>query len=653
MDALKLGSALQREKSGRGLRLGRTVVAAMLAGGALLAAQQQPSKQVEWPYWGGDQGGTKYSTLADINASNVQQLQVAWEWKHWEAPLKEFGTTPGYFENTPLMIDGVLYVTTPYNSMAALDAESGREMWRFDGEAYKLGQILSSSGWKLRGTAFWRDGNKLRVFLNSRNRMFSLEAEDGRPVRSFGDAGAMSLTDGLARIAEPKHATQSSPPIVYRDLVIVGSQIPDRVQTNDPVGYVQAIDARTGKRVWSFSVTPQSAKDPGAETWLNESWRKNGHGNVWAPMALDAQRGLLYLPTSTPSSDYYGGGRPGANLYAESLVCLDAATGKMKWHFQTVHHGLWDYDNPAQPNLVTITVDGRRIDAVAQITKQGFTYVFDRVTGKPVWPIVERPVPTDSNVPGEVPFPTQPFPTKPPAFTDQGVSLDDANDLTPEVKAMAQAQMKKFRIGPLFTPPSLEGTLQRPGQGGGGSWGGAAFDPETGYLIVRATRGVGLNRVAKNDGSDPLVDGAYSDRFARGGEGVSISGLPLTAPPYAVLTAIDLNKGEIAWRVPLGEGSASMRTNPLLKGATLPERLGSPNNRGGAMITKSGLVFIGGGDGYFYAFDVKTGREVWRTKVPYQNTANPMTYRTRSGRQFIVVATGLSADNKLIAFALP
>jgi quinoprotein glucose dehydrogenase len=651
MDSLNVASGLQRKGTSR-RSLARTAVAVILAGGALLGAQQTPSKQVEWLYWGGDPGGTKYSTLTDINASNVQRLSVAWEWKHWETPLQEFGTTPGYFENTPLMIDGVLYVTTPYNSMAALDAETGRELWRFDGEAYKLGQILSGSGWKLRGTAFWRDGNKLRVFLNSRHRMFSLEAEDGRPVRSFGDAGVVSLTDGLARISEIKHATQSSPPVVYRDLVIIGSQIPDRVQTSDPVGYVQAFNARTGKRVWAFSVTPQSAKDPGAETWLNESWRKNGHGNVWAPMALDAARGLIYLPTSTPSSDYYGGGRPGANLFAESLVCLDAATGKMKWHFQMVHHGLWDYDNPAQPNLVTITVNGRRIDAVAQITKQGFTYVFDRVTGQPVWPIVERPVPTDSDVPGEMPFPTQPFPTKPPAFTDQGVSLDDANDLTPAVKAMALEQMKKYRIGPLFTPPSLEGTLQRPGQGGGGSWGGAAFDPDTGYLIVRATRGVGLNRVAKNNGSDPLVESEYSDRFARGGEGVSVSGLPVTAPPYAVLTAIDLNKGELAWRVPLGEGSASLRNNPLLKGATLPERLGSPNNRGGGMITKSGLVFVGGGDGYLYAFDVKTGREVWRTTVPYQNTANPMTYRTRSGRQFIVVATGTGADNRLVAFAL-
>ncbi|MEP7308386.1 MAG: PQQ-binding-like beta-propeller repeat protein [Acidobacteriota bacterium] len=644
------GSGVERRRAFR--LFSRIIVVAVTAAGVLVGAQPPASRQVEWPYYGGDPGGTKYSALTDIDATNIQRLQVAWEWKHWEAPLTEFGTTPGLFEATPLMIDGVLYVTTPYNSIAALDAETGRELWRFDGEAYKLGQILSGSGWKLRGTAFWRDGNKLRVFLNSRHRMFSLEAEDGRPVRSFGNAGVVSLTDGLARISDVKHATQSSPPVVYRDLVIVGSQIPDRVQTSDPVGYVQAFNARTGKRAWSFAVTPQSARDPGAETWANESWRKNGHANVWAPMALDAGRGLLYLPTSTPSSDYYGGGRPGANLFAESLVCLEAATGKVKWHFQTVHHGLWDYDNPAQPNLVTITVDGRRIDAVAQITKQGFTYVFDRVTGQPVWPIVERPVPVDSNVPGEVPFPTQPFPTKPPPFTDQGVSLDDANDLTPAIKTLAQQQMKKFRIGPLFTPPSLEGTLQRPAQGGGGNWGGAAFDPDTGYLFVRAIRGAGLNRVAKNDGSDPLVEGAYSDRFARGGEDVSVNGLPLTAPPYAVFTAVDLNKGDIAWRVPLGEGSAALRNHALLKGVTLPDRLGSSNNRGGAMVTKSGLVFIGGGDSYFYAFDAKTGREVWRAKIAHPNTANPMTYRTRSGRQFIVIASGTGADNRLQAFAV-
>jgi quinoprotein glucose dehydrogenase len=615
--------------------------------GSFAGAQTPASQQVEWLYYGGDPGGTKYSALTDINAANVQRLRVAWQWKHWETP-----PVPGFFESTPLMIDGVLYVTTPLNNVAALDAETGKEIWRFDGKAEELGPLLSGSGWKLRGTAFWRDGGELRLFLNNRHRLFSLDARTGKPVASFGSGGAVSLTEGLPRISDILNATQSSPPVVYRNIVIVGSQVPDRVQLPDPAGYVQAFDARTGKRVWTFSVIPESADDPGADTWENESWRRNGHGNVWAPMTLDEARGLLYLPTSTPSSDYYGGQRPGANLFAESLVCLDAATGELKWHFQMVHHGLWDYDNPTAPNLVTITVDGRRIDAVAQVTKQGFTYVFDRVTGEPVWPIVERPVDTTSDVPGEKPYPTQPFPSKPPAFVDQGVSLDDANDLTPAIKAMAQEQMQKFRLGPLFTPPSLKGTLQRPGQVGGANWGGAAFDPESGFLFVRSTRAVGLNRVAKNDGSDPLVDVAYSHTFARGGEEANIDGLPLTAPPYAVLTAIDLSRGEIAWKVPLGEGSADIRNHPLLAGVALPERLGSPNNRGGSMVTKAGLVFVGGGDGYFYAFDTKTGTEVWRAQIPYINTANPMTYRTRAGRQFIVIATGMGTENSLIAFAL-
>ena len=627
-------------------RAGQAALLATLAAVSLVAAQQR-SEQVEWLYYGGDQAGTKYSPLTDINSGNVHQLRVAWQWKHWETPQ-----APGYFEGTPLMIDGTLYVTTPYNNLAAVDAESGKELWKFDGHAEELGPLLSGSGWKLRGTAFWRDGASLRLFLNNRHRLFSMDARSGKPVTSFGNAGAVSLTDGLPRIGDITHATQSSPPVIYRDLIILGSQVPDRVQLADPVGYVQAFNVRTGRRVWSFSVIPQSAKDPGAETWENESWRRNGHGNVWAPMTLDEARGLLYVPTSTPTSDYYGGDRPGANLFAESLVCLDAATGKMKWHFQMVHHGLWDYDNPTAPNLATITVGGRRIDAVAQVTKQGFTYVFDRVTGEPVWPIVERPVDTQTDVPGEKPYPTQPFPSKPPAFVDQGVSLDDANNLSPQIKTIAQEQMKKRRLGPLYTPPSLVGTLQRPGQGGGANWGGAAFDPRTGYLFVRAARGVGLNRLARNDGSDPLVGVPYSNRFVRGGEEANVEGLPLTSPPYAVLTAIDLNNGEIAWKVPLGEGDAAIRNHPLLKGVTLPDRLGSPNNRGGALVTGSGLIFIGGGDKYLYVFDTQTGKEIWRIAIPYANTSNPMTYRTRSGRQFIVVATGMGTEHALIAFAL-
>ena len=270
------------------------------------------------------------STLTDINPSNLNRLQKAWEWKHFDVPMEQFGTIPGFFEATPLMIDGVLYVTTPYNNIAALDAETGKELWRFDGEAYKLGQVLSGSGYKLRGTSFWRDGNNLRLFLNSRERLFMIDAKTGKPVPSFGVNGEIRITDGLTRVGEPQHYTQSSPPMIYKDLVIMGSQVPDRVQTADPVGQVQAVNARTGKRAWVWSVIPLSSSDAGAETWEGESWKTHGHGNVWAPMALDAERGLLYLPTTTPSSDFYGGNRPGANLYAESVVCLDANTGKMK-----------------------------------------------------------------------------------------------------------------------------------------------------------------------------------------------------------------------------------------------------------------------------------------------------------------------------------
>ncbi len=626
---------------------------ACLASGAVLAAQGGASRQVEWRSVGGDAGNSKFSPLTDVGPGNVQRLRAVWQWQHGEGPRDDYQTVPGAFETTPLMIDGVLYVTTPYNNVAALDAESGKELWRFDGEAYKLGQI-PTTGFKHRGAAVWRDGRTLRVFLNSRTRLFSLDAATGKPVRSFGTDGSVSLTTGFPRAAvDPRHVTQGSPPVVYRNLVIVAHAVPDRYQLkNDPPGIVQAFDARTGKRVWVFNIIPQSPEAFGADTWGNESWRVTGHANVWAPMTLDPERGLLYLPTSTPSSDLYGGRRPGANLLAESLVCVDAATGRRRWHFQTVHHGLWDYDNPSAPNLVTIDVKGTRIDAVVQVTKQGFAYVFDRVTGVPIWPIVERPVATDSDVPGEQPYATQPIPTRPPAFAPQGVGPDDANDLTPAIKTLALDEMQKYRTGPLFTPPSLRGTLMRPGMSGGANWGGAAFDPASGFLFVRAGLTPTVARVGANDQSDPFVDVDYSNQFGSAGQGRSgLAGLPITKPPYATLTAIDLNRGEIAWQKPVGEGSPSVRNHTLLKGVALPDRLGS-DTKGGAIVTASGLVFMGGGDKYLYAFDARTGREVWRGPLPFANAATPMTYRTRAGRQFIVIATGAGADNALVAFAL-
>jgi quinoprotein glucose dehydrogenase len=629
---------------------------AFLVFATAVAAQQSQSRQVEWFYYGADPTSSKYSPADDITPQNVQRLGIAWQWEHGEKPLEEYGTVPMRFENQPLMVDGVLYVTTPYNNAAALDAETGRELWRFDSGAVKLGGI-PGSGFKHRGPALWRDGNdgnKLRVLLNTRNQLFSLDAETGKPVASFGNGGVVSLTDAYPRpISDVRHVNHgASPPVVYRDIVVVGSSIPDRYQlSNEPPGIVQGFDARTGKRLWVWNAIPQSPTDFGAETWEEGSWRFTGHGNVWGPMTVDPTRGLVYFGTSTPGNDYYGGRRRGKNEPAESIVCLDINTGQRKWSYQMIHHGLWDYDNPAAPNLVTITVDGKRIDAVAQVTKQGFTYAFDRVTGEPVWPIVERPVPTDTDVPGEKVWPTQPFPTKPPPFARQGVSLEDANDLTPEIKALAQAEMKNYRLGPLFTPPSLRGTLQLPGAEGGANWGGAIWEAQTGRLYVRTKDVLRYNSVILNAGDDKFIEHAYSGHLPSARPGTKLGAIPLIKPPYSQLIAMDLNKGEILWQAPLGEGSSAIRNHPLLKGVKLPDRLGSPGN-GGAILTGGGLIFVGGGDGHIYAFDKNNGKELWRGKVPHVNAENTMTYRTHAGRQFVLTSTGAGADASLVAFAL-
>ena len=644
--------------------------AAIVACAALLGAQVRQQGLIEWPYWSGDQAQTRYSSVPDITPENVKLLERAWEWNTGETP--QHGTRPGAFEATPLMIDNVLYLSTPYHRVVALNAETGAQLWAFDPEASKGEE--DSIGFKHRGVAYWRAGNEARIFMNSDQRLFSLDAKTGKLVTTFGRDGFASLTEGLGRPVKKLHFSQTSPPVIYKDLVIVGSRIPDRLQYKfDPPGTVQGFDARTGKRAWVFHTVPRPGEF-GNDTWENDSWTYTGHANVWGPMSLDEARGLLYVPVSTASGDYWGGRRHGANLFAESIVCLDAATGKRKWHFQAVHHGLWDFDFTAPPNLVTITVDGKRINAVAEVSKQGFTYVFDRVTGTPVWPIVERPVDTTTDVPGEKPYPTQPFPTKPPPFAGQGVSLEDANDLTPEIKALALEEMKKFRIGPLFTPPSLRGTIQRPTIGGGANWSGAGFDPETGLLYVRSSEGTTVNQVCKNSGTDPDVDVEYSNNCQYGaaanifprpntparapeteGDGSARSKLgviPIIKPPYAYLTAINLNRGEIAWRVPFGEGSPAMRRHPLLNGVKLPERLGTSGSNG-VMVTKTGLVFIGGGDPYLYAFDKATGREVWRVPTPFRTSGNPMTYKARNGRQLVVIATGAGPDSTLVAFALP
>ena len=632
-----------------------TVASAQQALATPKRAPDAPARE-GWPVYGGDQAGTKFSPLTGVNTGTVSGLVVAWEWSPHEKALEEFGTRPGNFQTTPLMIDNVVYLSTPYNRVVALNAETGAELWAFDPKAYEDGQPPNGTGFVHRGVAAWRDasaGNALRIFINSRYRLFALDAATGRPIDTFGSHGAIDLSDGLVWAINKKHYTNTSPPIVYKDLIILGNGVGDRlVYRNDPPGDIRAFNARTGRQVWSFHTIPQPG-ELGNDTWGGDSWSYTGHTNAWAPMTLDVDRGLLYVPLGTPSNDFFGGRRPGANLFAESLVCLDANTGARKWHYQIVHHGLWDYDNPSPPSLVTMTVDGRRIDAVVQLTKQGFAFVFDRATGKPVWPIEERPVPA-SDVEGEHAWPTQPFPTRPPAFTGQGVTLDDAFDLTPELKAAALAELRQYRLGPLFTPASLRGTVQRPGLIGGANWGGAAFDAASGLLVFKTSNEANIVRVGKPDRSSANPRASEVDaEYTRVGDtnATFMNGLPLLKPPYGHLVAIDLNRGAIKWRVPFGDTPA-LRRHPALAGVTLPPVLGVAGAPG-VLATAGGLVFAGGGDLAVHAVDTSTGVEVWMAALPRRANGTPMTYRSTGGRQFVVVATGGGEDASLVAFALP
>jgi len=633
-------------------RLSTLVLVAIVISGASGAAQQ-------WPHYAADQAASHYSPLDQITPANVTKLAIAWEWKPNEKVLPQFGTRPGAFQNTPLMIDNVLYLSTPYNQVAALDATTGKELWRYDPKAYEDGQPPNGQGFAHHGVAAWRDastsltagGSNLRIILNSRYRLIQLDAKTGAPVASFGKNGSIDLSEGLIWAINKKHYTNTSPPIVYRDLIIVGNGVGDRLMyKNDPPGDVRAFHARTGQLVWKFNTIPQRGEF-GNNTWDAGSWQFTGHTNVWAPMSIDEQRGLLYMPVSTPSNDYYGGRRPGQNLFAESIVCLDANTGQRKWHFQIVHHGLWDYDPASAPNLVTITVNGKRIDAVVQLTKQGWAFVFDRVTGRPIWPIEERPV-GRSDVPGEASWPTQPFPTKPPAFESQGVTLNDAFDATPELKAKAIEELKKYRLGPIYTPPSLQGTVALPGVWGGANWGGGAFDPATGRLFVKTTRSPAIFKIeqfTKSAQPDDRLDEVDAEWIQRSPSSF-VDGVPILKPPYAHLVALDLNRGEIAWKVPFGD-APELRAVAALKGVPLPDRLGAVGPPG-VIVTKSGLVFGGGNDMALNGFDARDGRELWRYVLPRQATATPMTYLDAIGRQVVVIATGRGEDTALIAFRL-
>ena len=444
----------------------------------------------DWPSYGGDNGSQKYSSLDQINADNVSKLEVSWEWESVDNPtvsanLEEGNNraVPAAYKATPIVVDGVMYVSTSFGRIVALDAFSGELRWSFDTAAWQAGRPMNL-GYNTRGVAHWRKGDKQRLFFATYDSyLWSIDLATGMPDPDFGESGRGDLVLGLGRDFERRLYGVISPPLVTNDRVIVNSAIHDSPQSLEmPPGDVRAFDPETGEVVWVFHTIPQ-AGEYGNETWENGSSEYTGNTNSWTIMSADDELGIVYIPIGTPTNDWYGGKRLGDNLFAESLVAVRADTGERVWHFQTVHHGLWDYDLPAAPTLVDITVDGRPLKAVAQISKQGFTYVFDRITGEPVWPIEERAVPP-SSVPGEVASPTQPFPTKPAPFEPQGISDATLIDYTPALRQEALQIIEEFDYGPLFTPPTLRGTIQFPGWGGGAEWHGAAFDPDTGMYYV-------------------------------------------------------------------------------------------------------------------------------------------------------------------------
>ena len=632
-------------------------VAMGLTAAAASAAVAQPtrSRMSEWPTYGGDAGGMKYSRLTDVNRTTVRRLAPAWSWDTRDPanPPADSGAParPGNFQATPLMINDTLYLPTPLNQVVALDAGSGRELWRFDPQAYRAGQPSNGTGLVHRGVASWTNGKERRILINSRWRLFALDASTGKPISSFGTDGQVDLTVGLSRPVNRLHYTNTSPPVVWGDLVILGNGVGDRLMyRGDPPGDIQAIDVHTGKRVWLFNPIPRPG-EVGNESWQQDSWQHTGHTNVWAPFTVDSARGLVYLPFGTPSNDWYGGRRPGANLFGESIVCLDARTGRRVWHFQVAHHGLWDYDLPAPPSVITIRQHGRSVDAVAQVTKQGFVFAFDRVTGAPLWPVEERAVP-QSDVPGEQSWPTQPFPTLPAPFARTGMTEGDAADFTPEIHEAALAELRKYRLGPLYTPPSMQGTVTLPGSIGGAGWGGAMFDPVSNTLFVKATSLPAVWRIVQRPAPSDTNDMEYGADLANSGLEIAPGGapLPVIKPPYGTLTAIDMGTGRHRWQVPLGDAPA-VRTHPALRGVRLPKYLGVAGAPGG-VVTAGGLLFITGGGNVLYAIDTRNGSVAWAHDLGRAAYANPMTYRTKAGRQFVVIATGAGAGATLLAFAL-
>ena len=663
------------------------LVATLVQGVAvqMVAAQGAPAQDAsggEWPTYGGDLRSTRYAPLDQITADNFADLEVAWRFKtDAMGPRPEFN-----LQATPLMVDGVLYTTAGTRRAAvALDAATGEMLWMHREDEGARGESAPRrlSG---RGLAYWSDGEDARiVYVTPGYQMVALDAKTGNRVPGFGRDGIvdLKLDDDQEMDLVTGEVGLHAAPVIAGDVVVIGAahlpgSVPER--QNNEKGYVRGFDVRTGERLWIFHTIPMPG-EAGAETWEDGSAANTGNTGVWAQMSIDEELGLVYLPVELPTGDYYGGHRPGNTLYGESIVAVELKTGMRRWHYQLVHHGIWDSDIPCAPILADIVVDGRPIKALAQPTKQGWVYVLDRVTGEPVWPIEERPVEA-SMVPGEKASPTQPFVTKPPAFERQGVAIDDLIDFTPELRAAAVELVSRFKIGPLFTPPVVsrwEGplaTLMMPSTTGGVNWPGGSLDPETNYLYLYSLSQVSSLGLVESDGvrSDMRYirgtasrpDGPPSAVPAAGAAGsavappLTVQGLPLIKPPYARIIAIDLNRGELVWQTPHGETPDNIRNHPALEGLDIPRtgRIG----RIGTLVTRS--LVIAGEAGFFTtpsgergamlrAYDKASGEEVGSVYMPAPQTGSPMTYLL-NGQQYLVVSiSGIDYSGEVVAFTLP
>jgi quinoprotein glucose dehydrogenase len=647
----------------RRLAAAAVTVAVAVAG---LSAQHGASDG-QWRTWGGDLGATRYSPLAQINADNFSSLQVAWRFK-----TENLGPRPDFnLQTTPLMVNGVLYATAgSHRNAIALDAATGELLWMHRLEEGRRAE-LSSRRLSGRGVGYWTDGRgDERVFyVTSGYQLVGLDAKTGVPLRDFGVAGVVDLRRDADQALDPVTGdiAWNGAPIVSKNTVIVGAA--HRAGTaprskENAKGYIRGYDAKTGARKWIFHTIPRPGEF-GNDTWLDESWAYTGNTGVWTQMTVDEELGIAYLPIEIPTGDYFGGHRPGDNLFAESLVAIDVETGKRIWHFQFVHHPIWDYDVPCAPILADITVGGRAIKAIAQPTKQGFLFVFDRATGEPVWPIEERAV-ERGTVPSEWYAATQPFPTKPPPFERQGVTDDQLIDFTPALKDAARKVASRYKTGPLYTPPIVRGEDGKQGLlyvANGANWPGGALDPETGIVYVYShtlLRVLSLVNDPRRSDMNYISSGASDD-------GLSVEGLPLAKPPWGRITAIDLNKGEIVWQVAHGATPDPVRDHPALKGLNIP-RTGRPGGAGGSsggigtLVTKT-LVISGEGGAFttpdgrrgamLRAYDKASGKEVGEVYMPGAQTGSPMTYMM-NGKQYIVLGvSGAVFPGELIAYALP